>query len=125
MKSIQDILNESKANSDIHKIPESKINRTIANKIKGQNPEFRKKMAAVKTGKKRNDMLGNKNIAKTEKERKRRSEAMKGIPKSAEHVENYKKAYKELPILKCPHCDMSSRNQGNMNRYHFENCKHK
>jgi len=28
-------------------------------------------------------------------------------------------------IIECPHCDVKSKNVSNMNRWHFDNCKHK
>lgn len=93
-----------------------------ANVQKGKQLSFREKMRQAKLGIKRPDMVGDNNIAKTQEERKRRSLAMTGVKKSQEQVEKYKESYKELPILKCPHCAVESQNQGNMNRYHFNNC---
>ena len=122
MNEIQRILEEQRKQSKVHKISEAKINRTTANKTKAVDPNFKKAMRDAKTGVKRPDMLGNNNIAKSKAERERRSLAMTGVKKSQEQVEKYKESYKELSILKCPHCDLESQNQGNMNRYHFNNC---
>ena len=30
---------------------------------------------------------------------------------------------KNLPKIKCPHCNLESNNRANMKRYHFDNCK--
>jgi hypothetical protein len=40
-KSLQDLLDEQKAQSKIHKMSEWQINSTIANRIKGNNPAYR------------------------------------------------------------------------------------
>jgi hypothetical protein len=125
MKSIQEILNEQKHQSQIGKISEGKLARTLANKLKAQDPEFRKNISKSKLGKKRLDMVGDNNIGKSQQERERRRKLWLGIPKPREQVEKIKSACKNLPLLKCPHCNMESQNKGNMNRYHFDNCKHK
>ena len=31
---------------------------------------------------------------------------------------------KKRKIITCPHCNMQSKSSGNMNRYHFANCKY-
>lgn len=122
---IQQILDEEKKKSELHKLREGKIALTIANREKANDATFRKNLAKAKIGKKRPDMLGDKNIAKTAKERLRRSLLMKGKPKSKTQLERYSESYKNLPLITCPHCHKQSQNQGNMNRYHFDNCKHK
>jgi hypothetical protein len=104
---------------------ESSINRRTANKTKAVDPNFKKAMRDAKTGVKRPDMVGDKNPKKSEKARLHQSKLMKGVSKSKQQIENYKQAYKLLPIIICPHCKFESKNQGNMNRYHFDNCKHK
>ena len=35
------------------------------------------------------------------------------------------KPFENIVPIKCPHCEMASKNRGNMNRYHFDNCKFK
>lgn len=42
---------------------------------------------------------------------------------SEESREKLKLAWKNKPILTCPYCGKQSKNKGNMNRYHFDNCK--
>lgn len=39
--------------------------------------------------------------------------------------ERMKITMKNQPVLYCPYCDVSSNNKGNMNRWHFDNCKFK
>lgn len=34
-----------------------------------------------------------------------------------------KAAWQDRPELECPHCGLKSKNTGNMNRWHFSNCK--
>ena len=65
-----------------------------------------------------------------------------GKPKSKEHIDKMKLAankpenkekkskavsdsWNDRPILKCPYCELESKNAANMSRYHFENCKKK
>jgi len=104
---------------------EASINRRTANKNKGSTLEFKQTMSKIKTGKKRLDMVGDNNPAKSLEERQRRRERFTGVKKTAEQIKNWKQANKNLPILICPHCKIESQNRGNMNRYHFDNCKHK
>lgn len=99
------------------------VNVARANKLKANNPEFRKAMVEAKTGKKRLDMLGENNPAHTAEEKQRRRNLFLGVKKSPEHIKNWQEANKNLPILTCPHCGLESKNRGNMNRYHFDNCK--
>lgn len=101
------------------------ISMTRTNQEKAKKQSFKERMSISKTGVKRPDMLGDNNIAKTSEERKRRSELMKGVPKTKESRDKFKETYKNLVMIVCPHCGFQSKNQGNMNRYHFHNCKHK
>jgi hypothetical protein len=36
-----------------------------------------------------------------------------------------KESWKNRKESKCPHCDKSSKNMGNLKRFHFDNCKYK
>jgi hypothetical protein len=36
---------------------------------------------------------------------------------------NMSNAWDNKPLIKCPHCDMESKNVSNMYRFHFDNCK--
>ena len=44
-------------------------------------------------------------------------------PRSDEFRKQQSERNLSMPLLVCPHCGLSSRNIGNMNRYHFDNCK--
>jgi hypothetical protein len=44
-------------------------------------------------------------------------------PRSEETKRKLSEANLNRDPLLCPHCKLSSRNIGNMNRYHFDNCK--
>jgi len=48
---------------------------------------------------------------------------LKGVKKSDQAKINYSKNWNKRELLVCPKCGLSSRNKGNMNRYHFNNCK--
>lgn len=125
MNEIQRLIEEERKKSHVHTISEAKINRILANKNKATDLNFKEAMRKAKIGKKRPDMVGDKNPKKSKEARLQQSKLMKGVPKSKEQIENYKQAYKLLQIIVCPHCKFESKNQGNMNRYHFDNCKHK
>ena len=124
-KTIQQILDEERARADISKISSAKLNRSLANKNKGSDPNFKQEMSKVKTGKKRPDMVGENNPAKTPEERKRRRDLFLGVKKSPEQIKNWQETNKNLPFICCPHCGIKSQNRGNMNRYHFDKCKSK
>lgn len=97
-------------------------NKIIANNSKASDPTYRKNLSKGKKGKKRIDMMGDNNPTKNPKVAKKISEYWAGVPKSREQVTKFKESYKQLPILTCPHCNMQGINQGNLNRYHFDNC---
>jgi ssDNA-binding Zn-finger/Zn-ribbon topoisomerase 1 len=46
-----------------------------------------------------------------------------GKKHTAEEKESMKAAWKNREIVTCPHCGLQSANKGNMNRWHFTNCK--
>jgi ssDNA-binding Zn-finger/Zn-ribbon topoisomerase 1 len=101
---------------------DAQVAHARANKLKADNPEFRKNVSLAKTGVKRPDLTGDNNPNRSPAGRLRMSERMKGVPKSKEQIEKFKEAYKQLPMIVCPHCGFEGRNKGNMNRYHFDNC---
>ena len=111
---------KNKTTSDIQIISMAKVN-----KEKAKKESFKQKMSNIKKGKKRPDLIGDNNPKKSLEARQRQSELMKGVKKTKQQIENYKKAYKQLPLIICPYCGKQSKNQGNMNRYHFDNCKNK
>jgi hypothetical protein len=57
--------------------------------------------------------------------KQRKSDASKGVPKSDAHKNSIKESWENREYVQCTHCEMISRNKGNMNRYHFDNCKFK
>lgn len=117
LDAMNEIMRNNKTGSDTRII----VN-TITAKAKATNPEFRKNMSLAKTGVKRPDLTGDNNPNRSPAGRLRMSERMKGVPKSKEQIEKFKEAYKQLPMIVCPHCGFEGRNKGNMNRYHFDNC---
>jgi len=50
-------------------------------------------------------------------------EGRRGVPRSLETRDKISAAILAMPIVKCPHCDVSGRARGGMLRYHFTNCK--
>lgn len=61
-----------------------------------------------------------KNHTRTAEHSKAISKAKKGKPNPKLSV-----ALKNRPSLECPHCGLLGKSVGNMNRYHFNNCKRK
>lgn len=59
----------------------------------------------------------------TKKSKNLISQTKKGIKLKPEHKEKLKKSWENRPIITCPHCGKTSIHAGNMNRYHFDNCK--
>jgi len=48
-----------------------------------------------------------------------------GKKHTTETKDDMKAAWKNRPEITCPHCGLTSKNIGNMNRWHFDNCKEK
>ena len=121
---------------------EAKQKISLANSSKKHTPEARANMSAAHKGKihKGSFTLGYKH---SEGAKKRMSEARKGVPKTGRGLENIRRgcatrrgvarseetkakiraAIMALPVVKCPHCEVSGRARGGMFRYHFDNCK--
>lgn len=83
------------------------------------------KMSNAKKGK-QNPNYGN----PTSEETKRKIAASKvNVPRSEDAKkkmsEGHKRRKQHAPSLTCPHCGKQSQSTNNMNRWHFDNCKHK
>jgi hypothetical protein len=90
-----------------------------------KRPEVADKIRKHKTGKPRIDMMGDNNpYRKDPTLRQKLSDRLKGKKKSEEHISNWKTSWAMRPMITCPHCGLSSRSGGNMQRYHFDKCKH-
>ena len=104
-----------------------------ANKGKYWHSEETKKAAAKKAslklkGKKKPDGFGEKirqaNVGKTmsDESKIKMREAWSDARKAAQ-AERTRAQNANRPVLTCPHCNKQGTNPGNMNRYHFDNCK--
>lgn len=95
------------------------------NKGVPKTEEHKAKIAAGHAGIPKPKLIGNRNAV-----------APNGREKSIEHQNNInislnsvetknkmKDAWVNKPVVVCPHCDITSKNLGNMTRYHFDNCK--
>lgn len=51
------------------------------------------------------------------------SEALRGIPKTEEHINNMRNRIQDTMVLQCPHC-MKTGDYKNMKRWHMDRCKH-
>ena len=104
-----------------------------ANKGKYWHSEETKKAAAKKAslklkGKKKPDGFGEKirqaNVGKTmSDESKIKMRAAWSDDRKAAQAERTRAQNANRPVLTCPHCNKQGTNPGNMNRYHFDNCK--
>lgn len=99
----------------------SKINSRIYESIKSQISEIRKE-----------NMIGNKHLLnhKHSEETKRKMSIKRiGVPKSDQMKyllsEKMKITLNSKPVMLCPYCNVSSINQSNMTRWHFDKCKEK
>lgn len=148
-KSLQDLLDEQKAQSKIHKLSERQINSTIANRLnRDRNSEANRGRAKTREQiEKRRasmpDQSGENNpfygkSHKTETKDKisakkkgcvapnkgatHTDEALQKMrkPRSEEGKTNMRKPRSKM--LTCPHCDKTGAS-GNMSRYHMDNCK--
>jgi hypothetical protein len=71
----------------------------------------------------------NDNLKMLEETKEKIRVTLTGIKRSDSFKEKQKnnltKRWKNMNDITCPHCDLTSKNLGNMNRWHFENCKQK
>lgn len=152
MNDIQKLLEEQRKQSEIHKIPEGKINKIIANKEKAMDIKWRENITRankdpIKIQKRKEsmpDQSGKNNpfYKKTHSEKTKQIISLKkkgstpinkGVPHLEEDLKKMRKPRSEEgkknmrgPRKKktCPHCGTVGAG-GNMGRYHFDNCKHK
>lgn len=70
--------------------------------------------------------LKNGNLKMSEKTKEKIKNSLKGIKRTEEFKEkqknNFKRRWENMKEIVCPHCNLVSKNLGNMNRWHFDNC---
>lgn len=88
---------------------------------KKNNPESIKKSYETR--------VMNNNLQMSEETKEKIKKTLTGIKRSDDFKEkqknNFKKRWENMNDVTCPHCDLTSKNLGNMNRWHFDNCKNK
>jgi len=96
---------------------ETKQKLFLANIGKKLSKETKKCISAALTGK----------YGRTHSEttKQKMSNAAKGKPKTISAKNKMSKAKLSQPYKTCPHCNLSTRNYGALNRWHNDNCKHK
>lgn len=71
----------------------------------------------------------NNNLKMSEETKEKIKKTLTGIKRQDIFKEkqkiNFKKRWEIMKNITCPHCDITSKNLGNMKRWHFDNCKHK
>lgn len=109
-------LNASIDHFDYCKLNPNRILRDYS--YKKNNEESIKKMLKTKK---------NNGYIVSEETKEKTSKALTGIKRSNEFIEKQKnnmiKRWKNKKEIFCPHCQLKSTNVGNMNRWHFDNCK--
>ena len=90
--------------------------RKMSEALKGKplSEEHKRKLSEAKKGKILSDET-----------RKKISEANKGKIYSEETRRKMSESNKNRPLVTCIHCGEASKNPGNINRWHNDNCKHK
>jgi len=88
--------------------------------FKGENNPMFGKSARPMLGKKHSEESKKKMSISAKKRGANRTGAF-----TEEQKKNISKGLLARPIIKCPHCSMESKNNANMVRYHFDNCKFK
>jgi hypothetical protein len=147
---LQKKFDQTRKNSKIYEISESRINKTIANKIQAENLEWQRKQKEGITKKtktkewKDNQLNGTRNIRangswrenvkkgalKREQENTfDRKKLNKELSQSKEWHDAVKKGVKDRwnkpeNLTKCPHCGKLCDN-ANYKRWHGDNCKQK
>jgi len=56
---------------------------------------------------------------------KKRADAVRGSKRTDLSKQNSRNAWLSKELVQCPYCDTKSKSVGSMNRWHFDNCKHK
>jgi hypothetical protein len=111
----------SNAWTDIRRKASSEtLSRTNKQRIGILHPNFGKKHSD-ETKKKMSLAQSNKTIS--DETKKKISAALLGYTHSDETKQRMKNSAINKPFIKCPHCLLQSKSKGNMNRYHFNNCK--
>lgn len=86
---------------------------------KKNNPESLKKSYETR--------VKNNNLKMSEETKEKISKKLMGIKRTDEFREkqknNLKKRWANMNDHVCPHCNLTSKNLGNMKRWHFDNCK--
>ena len=67
--------------------------------------------------------LAQSNKTISDETKKKISATLLGYTHSDETKQQMKNSAINKPFIKCPHCLLQSKSKGNMNRYHFNNCK--
>ena len=94
------------------------------------DPEIRAKISKALTGRKMSDDFkrkcsdGAKRVKHTSEWNTNVAKALTGVKHTAKRKKALKAGHAKLPIVKCPHCNLSGKGP-NMSRYHFNNCKTK
>jgi hypothetical protein len=92
--------------------------------------EYNKNRIHPLLGKKRTELVKQK-ISKalqgrecTLETRQKIRKSLTGCTASDETKQKMRMTAAQRKLIKCPHCTMESKSMGNMNRYHFNNCKY-
>ena len=122
--------------------PEAIEKIRLAHLGKKASAEARANMSAAHVGKHHAGTFA-KGYKHPEAARQKMSEDRKGVPKTGVGLDNIRRgaakrigskasdearanlsaAILAMPMVKCPHCEVSGRARGGMFRYHFDNCK--
>jgi group I intron endonuclease len=73
--------------------------------------------------------LKNNNLKMSEETKEKIKLTLTGIKRSESFIEkqrnNFTERWEHMNEITCPYCNLTSKNLGNMNRWHFNNCKKK
>ena len=98
-----------------------------ASVLKGRamKEETKQKIANSKIGKERPDMFGNTyaTALKGRKKTEEHKQAVLNALNSKEVKDKISNSWANKPTVTCPHCGAEGKQDHNMNRYHFNNCK--
>lgn len=107
---------------------ESKLKMSESSRKENLSPETRKKMSEssrkenLSAETRKRMRKGAANRTEEHKEKLRQATIRSMTPERRMAISEW---HQKQPVLTCPHCGKQSRSKGNMNRYHFDNCKFK
>lgn len=119
-----------KMTSSLYEVVRREKSKSQSERISGEGHHmFGKKHSEETLTKMREVKMGANNprygIPNSQEQKLKISQANKGLKRTVEFCQKVTERLLSAPMVSCPHCGKESRSPGNLNRWHFDNCKQK